>query len=204
MKIIQLYHRYAKPLQLHEILLSIFHSADQGVTARATVEQAWSEIFKKACDQATKSMRSPFDSLSDKVRQLGKKYFPDESVFPICILLLTIAFIVNRLEQFALEDSSAPKEDWLIQTFVSIQVPHQVIFQAYHELFEKKLPPWSSNKSLQFLVRCITTLLELWMETYNLPEKLIDDCISKYLVMVQLDQNTKSRLQKIQAKIRMF
>ncbi len=79
----QLYHKYARPLKMHEIILLILHTSNLGVQGRPLVESSWNEIIKNTIEDANAANRSVFDALKDKVRDIGLRYYPDENVFPL-------------------------------------------------------------------------------------------------------------------------
>ncbi len=43
----ELYHKFAVPLQLHELILRVIHTANTGAQGRPFVESAWEAILKQ-------------------------------------------------------------------------------------------------------------------------------------------------------------
>ena len=77
---------------MHEVTLRIIHTSNLGVQGRPLVEVAWNEIIKNGrfyilirlvISEATSASRPVFDSLKDKVREIGLKYYPEDNVFPL-------------------------------------------------------------------------------------------------------------------------
>ncbi|KAI8929792.1 Non-repetitive/WGA-negative nucleoporin C-terminal-domain-containing protein [Entophlyctis helioformis] len=206
----RLFHAFAKPFQMHDVILSILYTSDQGVQSRPIAENALSAIMLNTKEEALRSNRSPFEALSDKIKELGRRFSTNENVFPL-------RFLVNKLEyeSFAYgERAFAPDRGWVVDTLRGFGVPFPVIFQTFHELFETKLPPWSSNDALLFLVRDIQVLLTKWLEhvgslaaTANereeFPARTVDEAISKYLVTIREDETQLvAALHQIQARLR--
>ncbi|KAJ1332254.1 hypothetical protein BSLG_008913 [Batrachochytrium salamandrivorans] len=164
-----LYHHFAKPYQMNDVILSILHMADHGIQARTVAESAWASIMLKTKEDAIANNRSHIEALSDKIKELGRKFYPDENVFPL---------------------------------------------GTFHDLFETKLPPWSSNKALVFLIQEIHALLDKWLEhvrtlaasSYEreeFPARTVDEAISRYLVTIHEDETQLvDALHKIQSKLR--
>ena len=88
--------------------------------------------------------------------------------FPF-VNLVKLGFLVNKLENLAFEYADkkdlAAHPDWLVQVLHDIKIPFSTIFQVYHDIFEAKLPPWSSNRALVYIIRIITVLLQKWMSS---------------------------------------
>jgi nuclear pore complex protein Nup155 len=81
-----LFSKYARVHKLYEIMLQIFFISDHsGDRSQAIIENCWEEIFSLTMKAAIEHSRSPFDALADKVRELGRKFYPDDSVFPLSI-----------------------------------------------------------------------------------------------------------------------
>ena len=43
----KLYHKFARPLKMHEVILLILHTSNMGVQGRSLVEASWMEIIRK-------------------------------------------------------------------------------------------------------------------------------------------------------------
>ena len=107
----QLYNQYAKPLKLHESILLILYVSDH--KDPYLLEQTWDEIIKgelRSCfghcrdvfgcgdsalwhsiklayDTAPSSRLRPFEAIGNKVKELGRRFYPSETVFPLGKLL---------------------------------------------------------------------------------------------------------------------
>ena len=206
----QLFHRFARPFQMHEVTLHILHISDHGVQGRALIESAWLAVIRQTKEEALLTNRSPYEALGDKIREVGRRFYPDDNVFPL-------HFLINKLEQDSFEDldkSVAPKRGWVVDAFRAVNIPFITIFQSYHHLFDTKPSPWTSNKALVFLIQDIQALLTKWLEFVRsqssasvereeFPARFVDEAISKYLVSVHEDEvQLISALNRIQSRVR--
>lgn len=94
--------------------------------------------------EATEAGRPVFDALKDKVREIGLKYYPDDTVFPMSMFLsnLYIELLVNKLEYQAFESSlkgTGPEKGWLLKTLREIKVPWNSLFVIFNDIFETKV-----------------------------------------------------------------
>ncbi|EGF76462.1 hypothetical protein BATDEDRAFT_92526 [Batrachochytrium dendrobatidis JAM81] len=204
-----LFHNYARPYQMHDLVLAILHIADHGVQVRGVVESAWIAIFYQTKEEALATGRSPIEALGDKIEELGRRFYPNDNVFPL-------GFLINKLEQetYEFEDDSSLHKGWVVDALRGINVPFSTIFNTFNGLFETKLPPWSSNKALAFLIQEILVLLEKWLkhvrtlpttsyEKEDFPIPIVDEAISKYLVTIHADETQiVDALHKIQSQLR--
>ncbi|KAL2917260.1 hypothetical protein HK105_203325 [Polyrhizophydium stewartii] len=205
-----LFHHFAKPYQMYDVILQILHIADHGVQSRPVAEAAWTAMIEKTKEEALRNNRSPFDALSDKVKDLGRRFHPDDNVF-------SLRFLVNKLEQESYEYGDrafALESGWVVDALRGADVPFTMIFQTFHELFETKLPPWSSNAALVFLIKDIEALLTKWLEHVrsltgsayekeDFPARTVDEAISKYLVTIREDETQLvAALHQIQTRLR--
>jgi hypothetical protein len=160
-------------------------------------------------DQAKQNHRSVFDALSDKLRELGLLYYPDENIFPL-------KFLMSNLEQHNFDfyqSGQSYERGWLFTVLKDIKVPFHVQFSILHELFETKLSPWTSNKALVFLIEEIYVLLRDWILSTahpqlrttidSFPAHLIDEAISKYLVTISSEtRQLSANLHQLQSLVR--
>lgn len=138
-----LYHTFALEYQLNDIILLILHAADHGVPGKSRAEAAWSEIIRKsitcflnlAIAEAHSNTRSPYDSVSERIKMIGRKVYPDENVFPL-------RYLVSKLEQISLlrmEGDIVAPNGWVVSALHHVKVPYMEIFRVYHEIFEAKV-----------------------------------------------------------------
>jgi nuclear pore complex protein Nup155 len=182
---------------LYEIILQIFFISDHsGPRSQSIVENCWEEIIRK-------SSQIGFSTLCDKITELGLRFYPDDSVFPV-------KFLISKLEQLALEQN----EKQVRKVFLDVKISYSTVFEMYHELWEMKLPPWSSSKSLTFLVKELVGLVQEWLEHVKSPSvgiyerdefqaRVIDEALSKYLVSVSVEEKALIQmLHQVQARVR--
>ncbi len=76
-----IYHHFVEPLGLDEITLQVLYVANYGAQGRAIAEGAWRSLVERAC--ATAEGRDMFEVLASKVQALGRRFYPNENVFPL-------------------------------------------------------------------------------------------------------------------------
>ncbi|KAL1918592.1 uncharacterized protein VTP21DRAFT_2614 [Calcarisporiella thermophila] len=215
-----LYNQYAAPLKLHETILLIMYTADYN--DEYLLRQTWQEIIRKTHEQATaqaqpndgastsetKGNRTAFEALTLKVQLLGKRFYPSQAAFPLGLLC-------NLLEQYSYQHKRADIDRaWVVRALRSVGASYEELFDEYNRLFEGKVPPWQGTNALLFLVEGIQRLLCEWFEYLggpnatiadkeSFPAKLVDECITKYLLTITMDgAGLKNRLQILQERIR--
>lgn len=90
-------------------------------------------------------------TLSNKVREIGGRVFPDDNTFPIRISFfdyilfntIVIGFLCNKLESTSLQFRDGSKTGWVISTMRNVGVPFSSLFQVYNEMFETKV--WEND-----------------------------------------------------------
>ncbi|KAI8826080.1 Non-repetitive/WGA-negative nucleoporin C-terminal-domain-containing protein [Fimicolochytrium jonesii] len=204
-----LFNHYAKPCKLYEIQLHMIHVSETN-NPRFHAEQIWSELLRKTKESAIEANRDVFTVLQDKVREIGRRFISDENIFPI-------PFLVNQLEQECYQavqqNRPAPEHGWAVKVFRQVKVPFPLLFRAYNEIFDAKLPPWSSPRALTFLLEDIAVLISDWLRerksgagdpSTHIPVQIIDDAIQKYLVTVHDGEARElvARLQTLAHRIR--
>ncbi|KAJ3178986.1 hypothetical protein HDU87_003256 [Geranomyces variabilis] len=155
----EIYNQYAKPLKLYEVQLHALHVSELS-HVQHYAETAWTSLIAKARDDALAVGHDVFASLLGKVRHVGHKFSTDENVFPI-------PFLIKKLEQecyeAALANRPTPESGWVVLVLRPLGIPYSIMFRAYNQIFTDKLPPWSSDAALRFLLEDIVFLISEWL-----------------------------------------
>jgi hypothetical protein len=99
----------------------------------------------------------------------------DESFIPMkvsfhSVFYHNVEFLVSKLESIGFQQNSdAGATGWVVRALLDVKVPYALVFQVYHDLFETKLPPWSSPIAISFLVQNIAFIIEFWFEHIRSP-----------------------------------
>ena len=205
----------AKNFELNEVTLKVLFVSDRGGIdgkLMSLVEHLWTRIIEEVIEASA----NPLESLCDKVKELGRSFYPDETIFPL-------KYLISKLESLGFESDGAllggangngGSSPWVIRTLLDIKVPFGRLFGVYQELYDSKLPPWSSNKALVYLIQNLAFLLEGWFEYIRspsvsfyereeFPARTVDEVLSKYLVNVpHSDTLLLDRLHVIQSRVR--
>jgi nuclear pore complex protein Nup155 len=155
-----LYHHFVRPLELDEMTLLIFHAADHGAAGRSVVEGAWRSIVHKARAATEAQDQGLYEVLAHKVRTFGRRFYPDENVFPLRFL---VDLLLKTSFEHGQESGAAPAHTWVVDVLCSLKVPMVLQFQILNDMFEAKMAPWSSHAGLLFLVEEIALFLHRWM-----------------------------------------
>ncbi|KAJ3360587.1 hypothetical protein HDU91_004501, partial [Kappamyces sp. JEL0680] len=176
------------------------------------IEDCWSEIIRTTVKDYS------MDALGAKLVELGRRFYPDETVFPL-------KFLISKLEgmtyEFVTTGSNEERVDrnWVVRALLDIKVPFVRVFEVYQEMFESKLPPWSGASQCLYLVENITFHVGLWFEHVRsptcsiyergeFPARVVDEALSKYLLSIPPGTSSPStlafreRLHAIQSRIR--
>lgn len=117
-------------------MLQIFFISDHsGEQCQPIIEQCWEQICRNTINTANEQNRAPLEALSDKIQELGRRFYPEESVFPL-------TFLISKLETYSFEavESGRPGlAGWVVRTMIEIQVPYSQLFHVYHNIFESRV-----------------------------------------------------------------
>lgn len=120
--------------------------------------------------------------------------------------------------------NAPPHPAWIINAFRDIEIPYNSIFSIYHDIFEKKPLPFTTNAALTYLIRAILQCIKQWLETMRqtmtsgydrylicytrneFPARLVDEAISKYLITLQQDGDAilVQQLKFLQSQVRSY
>ncbi|KAI9352014.1 Non-repetitive/WGA-negative nucleoporin C-terminal-domain-containing protein [Obelidium mucronatum] len=204
LSISDLYTHYAKPLELFEICLLIFYTAEHKDTH--IVSQTWIKLIKQVLDETAIANESEkLLILEEKIKSLGAKYLADEYIFPLvflCTYLETTLF-QNR----ALSGSS---DSWVIRVMRSVGVSLPKLFEIYYEMFEAKSSPWNTSAGEQYLAARLGYLIAQWCEAAQetlaertrFPAKIVDDALSKLMLVSGAQQQQQGVLKGLQDRVR--
>ncbi|KAK9723027.1 hypothetical protein K7432_002235 [Basidiobolus ranarum] len=200
--ITQLYNKFAFPFKLYETMLLIFYTSDY--YDQEYIAQIWSHIVRETHEESQKNSNAKqYQVLSQKVKDIGKKYYPS-NVFPL-------AKICDLLERYNLKNYANVKPGWVVDTLHEVGAPYTSLLEILHSMFETKLPPWQTPASLELLFKEIYLLLNDWLSVENsdnenlepFPAKIVDESITKYLVtLATTDSPLVPKFHSMQRRIR--
>jgi hypothetical protein len=92
------------------------------------------------------------------------------TAFSLSVYLPYLEYLVNKLEKIGFQQNiEAGATGWAVRALLDVKVPFSTIFQVYYELFETKLPPWSSPIAIAYLIQNIAFIIEFWFEHIRSP-----------------------------------
>lgn len=177
----ELYAKASK-LDLHEAKLAILNVSgkrDDSLLIKI-VKEIISTVQVSIPDNESVSQ----DALRLKIISIGQKYFQNEIVFPLSI-------IVPLIEEKTLEEG---RESWLIPALMEIGYKYREIFSAYDYIFHERIPPFHVQQKLVFILGRIVTIINLWISEskkggVNFDPKLIGEKVAQYLIFLATSQD---------------
>jgi len=180
-----LYNKFASKFHLWEAMLDILHCT--GYNDPSLVRNLWS------CIADSELKHGVFTPLKDKVKLLGKEYFPSESVFPT-------GFLIDMLEsKGSVLRGTASDWDlkWLFHTMLDIGIPYSQLYDCYNSLLDSKSTYWQSGEGKLHLLQLLYYLIDEWISFMRTPGssasfeksqfelKGVRNSISKYVVILE-------------------
>jgi len=198
MDISQLYNQYAHPLGLHEEELLIFYTS--GYKDPQLIESTWNDIINNTYKSDIEAdVHQKFDIIANIIIRLGKKFYPNEDVFPLYVLC-------NMLENLEYQEMNVIERGWVINIMREVGVTYLALFEVFNEIYEKRNSPWHSEVGVNFLIENICILVKEWLKNENridIPIKLIDEALTKYIMQCS-NSTVEEELKSIQKHIRDF
>ncbi|KTW30323.1 hypothetical protein T552_00796 [Pneumocystis carinii B80] len=151
-----LFNKYADLLGYDEICLSIFHVSDY--RGKTDIIQCWEKLIAKESNSAINKNVKVYETVSDLIRRLGKRFGSSENVFPLEDLIPML-----EIYNFERRDDGAP-QGWVIESFLSAGVSHGLIFSILDEIIDRRENPWNTKSALIFLIREALYLITLWIK----------------------------------------
>eukprot|EP00698_Gefionella_okellyi_P004934 TRINITY_DN14557_c0_g1_i1.p1 TRINITY_DN14557_c0_g1~~TRINITY_DN14557_c0_g1_i1.p1 ORF type:complete len:1315 (+),score=335.24 TRINITY_DN14557_c0_g1_i1:93-4037(+) len=142
----ELYNKFANHFNLWEVSLAIVNCA--GHDDQALIRRLWDKIIQKDAGD--------LGHLAEKIRQLGRLYYPNESIFPV-------SYIVDLLERQSVGVQTRMDTMWVVSALREVGVPYYIIFMHYHSAMESIDPIWQTPTAQVHLLGVIARLLREWL-----------------------------------------
>ena len=210
-----LFNQFAKKFGLSESALAILHIS--GHQDARLARRLWDTMIADAVAQM-KIQGPPYkiEPLAETVFNLVSEYYPSEYVLPL-------DFLVDALEQVACNFSPSPAisssssdnawyRGWVVNTFLRAQIPAQVLFKIYSQLFEARPTFWIIPEHRLHLAGQICYLLEAWFA--ELPSEAVrthearamrakvDAAVEKYTAVIAKEFSPSPRLAPLSQLLR--
>ncbi|ORX94648.1 Non-repetitive/WGA-negative nucleoporin C-terminal-domain-containing protein [Clohesyomyces aquaticus] len=170
-----LYHMYADQAGYYDICLLIYHSADY--RNLPDVRSTWSNLIDQVHTEALSSgHQSPWEMVSLKTVDLGRRTNLNENVFPVNIVLQLI--LQYDILHYTHDDSGVGarrnlggEEDllpapltWPIDPFIRLNAPFESLIATLESLWYSQEDPFRGRVTRKLLVKWIVYAVEQWAE----------------------------------------
>ncbi|KAF8922648.1 nucleoporin [Mucidula mucida] len=172
----EIFFQYGLPFDYPDIKLLCLYTSEH--RDENLVRSIWKQIF----DDITASSENPADDIRSKVVDLGSRFFPSESAFPLRL-------VTDLLVRFSLERS--PGAGWVPQLLAECRIPYVEIWDILNDMYESHIPPFNAQANVQAISSDIAVLLLGWLEAARRPNSTVgrsevpvgrmDSAVDKYL-----------------------
>ncbi|KAJ1559998.1 hypothetical protein HK405_008612, partial [Cladochytrium tenue] len=160
LSISELFIHYARPFELNEVCLWILHTSEHKDVQ--LVQTLWNKIIASVVDMNVGGGDKAF-LLQERVKAIGRKYYPDENVFPVAFLCSTLEAVVYTSRPPSASASST--ESWVLAAMRAVGVPNLVLLQIYVDMWESKIAPWNTAAANRHLGNVIHGFVAEWVKS---------------------------------------
>ena len=154
----ELFNTYADNAGYHDICILIFHVADH--RNPADIKACWQSLIKQASEQTQAlygRQARPWESVGEKVRELGHRLDVNDPTFSIQTLL-------PMLERYFMQaQEHSPPATWALDLFLDLDVPHETLLPVMEQMYYGNEQPFVGNKR-KILAGQMVYLLKSWLE----------------------------------------
>ncbi|CAI6337427.1 unnamed protein product [Periconia digitata] len=166
----ELYHKYADQAGYYDICLFIYHSADYRDISN--VRNTWANLIEQAHREAiAEGQTSPWEKISLKVEEIGRRVSLNENIIPVDTVL---QIILQYHVTFYATDPAALRHDptlllcssftWPIDIFIHLGVPFESIIATLETMWYKQEEPFRTRANRKFIVKWIIYTVEQWRD----------------------------------------
>ncbi|KAF2714183.1 nucleoporin-domain-containing protein [Pleomassaria siparia CBS 279.74] len=167
----ELYHAYADQAGYYDICLLIYHSADY--RSLPDIRSTWTNLVEQIHRNAVEEKQgSPWELVSLKVEDIGRRVSLSENVFPVNIVLqillqYDLTFYTHEPNQRATNaDNTLLRCDnlrWPIDVFVRLNAPFESLVSTLEALWYAQEHPFG-GRNRKMLVKWLIYTVEKWHE----------------------------------------
>ena len=151
-----LFNQYADQAEYHDICLLIYQTADH--RNPADIKASWEQLISNTNDEAIAAAdRLPWESVGDKVREMGKRLQLADATFPIQTLL-------PLLERYAIAAREHhPPPTWPVDIFLDLEIAHETLLPILEALYYGNEHPFTGAKR-KTVANHLVYLEKCWVE----------------------------------------
>lgn len=149
----ELYQGYAVTFDLPAIKLLCLHVSEH--QDESVVKPIWNQIFDEILNESP-DVVAQSDLILAKVVQLGQRFYPSESAFPLRL-------VATLLVRFMLSNKGTVPLGWSPRILVQCGVPFVEVWDVFHEMYESQVPPFNDQANVQAISSEIAVLFSDWL-----------------------------------------
>ncbi|KAK3049904.1 hypothetical protein LTR09_008824 [Extremus antarcticus] len=154
----ELFNQYADQASYYDICILIYQVADH--RNPADIKATWQNLIDQTDDQSQalygRSALS-WETVGEKVRELGRRLNVSDATFPIQILL-------PMLERYAMAaHDQKPPSSWVLDLFLALEIPHETLLPVMEQMYYGNEHPFVGGKR-RVLAGQMVYLMQSWFE----------------------------------------
>ena len=192
----ELFNQYADQAGYYDICILIYQVADH--RNPADVKASWESLISQTDDAANAlygQQALSWESVGEKVRELGRRLNVSDATFPIQIL-------VPMLERYFMRPHEhKPPTTWVLDLFFDLEIPHETLLPVMEQMYYGNEQPFVGAKR-KILAGQIVYLLQSWLkESERKGERvpfgseenasLVLDCVASLVRTDELDATAR-------------
>lgn len=152
----ELFNQYADQASYYDICILIYQVADH--RNPADIKATWQNLVDQTDDQSNAlygRQALSWETVGEKVRELGRRLNISDATFPIPILL-------PMLERYAMAaHDTKPPPTWTLDLFLSLEIPHETLLPVLEQMYYGNEEPFVGRKR-KILAAQIVYLIKSW------------------------------------------
>ena len=192
----ELFNQYADQASYYDICILIYQVADH--RNPADIKASWQSLIDQTDDQTLAfhgRQALPWESVGEKVRELGRRLNVSDATFPIQTL-------VPMLERYsALPHEHTPPQNWVLDLFLDLEIPHETLLPVMEQMYYGNEHPFMGSKRKLLAAQMVYLLRSWFSESERRGERvafggeenasLVLDCAASLLRSAELDASAR-------------
>ncbi|KAK3680939.1 hypothetical protein LTR37_021025 [Vermiconidia calcicola] len=202
----ELFNQYADQASYHDICILIYQVADH--RNPADIKATWQNLIDQTDDQSQAlygKQALSWESVGEKVRELGRRLNVSDATFTIQILL-------PMLERYAMmPHDHKPPSTWAVDLFLDLDIPHETLLPVMEQMYYGNEHPFVGSKR-KILAGQMVYLLRSWFEqserrgernAFGSEENasLVIDCAASLLKAGELDAAARREAEQLVSSV---
>lgn len=158
MDIAELFNQYADQAGYYDICILIYQVADH--RNPADIKASWQGLIDQTDEQSQAlygRQAAPWESVGEKVRELGRRLSVNDATFPIQTLLPMLERYYMRPQEHN------PPQQWVLDLFLDLDIPHETLMPVLEQLYYGNVQPFVGGRR-RILAGQMVYLLRSWFQ----------------------------------------